>query len=96
MKPKLNAEEEVGTNKEGWYCLRHNDGWLVGTEKGVTCYRQEYIAKAALTFACERENGRLVYRIEVFMQIKDMKQSGEHTPMLSADEAWVKLEGKKS
>jgi hypothetical protein len=94
MKQKLNAAEEVGTNKDGWYCLRHKDGWLVGTEKGVTCYRQEYIAKAALTFACERENGRMVYKIDTFRLTKDLKPAGEHTPLLLADEAWKNLERK--
>lgn len=92
---KFNAADEIGFNRDGWFCLRHRDGWLVGTEQGVTCYRQEYLAKAALTFACEREKGRRMYRIVVFNRTKDLVNTGEHTPMLSASEAWKSIEPKK-
>lgn len=96
MNPKFNVADEIGFNKDGWYCLRHKKGWLVGTKEGVTCYRHQYLAKAALTFACEREKGRIMYRIDVFKRTKDLVNTGEHTPMLSADEAWTRIEPKKN
>lgn len=90
MKP----EEEVGVNVVGWFCLRHKDGWFVGTEKGVTCYRQHYIARAALTFAIERERGRWnTYRIATYTGAPI--HNGEHTPELSAEQAWLNLEKRK-
>ena len=92
--PEKPPEDEVAINRDGWFCLRHKDGWLVGSEKGVTCYRQRQIARAALTFAVEREQGRMVYSIEVF-RAKNVRPDGEHTPVLSADEAWKNLEGKR-
>jgi hypothetical protein len=93
MKPKLNPEDEVGINKEGWYCLRHAEGWFMGNEKGVACYRQHWLAKAALTLAIEREAGKMVWSIEIFHAGK-LRPRGEHTPPLSATEAWKNLEPK--
>lgn len=94
MKEKLDPSDEVGVNKVGWYCLRHKDGWFVGTEDGVTCYRQHDIARAALTIAIERERGRWnTYRIETF-RTGALVKKGEHTPELSAAQALKNLEGK--
>ena len=81
--------ELVDHNKLGWLALQHKDGWWVGSEKGVTCFKTRVIAQAALTIACEREGARH-YKIRTFTGAPI--RNGEHTPKYSGAEALAKIE----
>jgi hypothetical protein len=76
----------VRNNQIGWHALQHKDGWWVGTENGVTCYKDYDLARCALTILWQREGGNeLNYSIEKFTGADAI--DGEHTPKLSAVEA---------
>jgi len=84
----------VQLNRVGWECLRHKDGWLVGTSEGVTCYGDHMLARAALTIAWQRDGGRaLNFRIVTFTA-EDLVRTGEYTPKHSAVHALYRYEGK--
>ncbi len=77
---------QVSHNKIGWDAIKHKDGWWVGTDKGVTCYNDHELARAALTIIWQREGGRqLNYRIMKFTGA-DIN-TGEYTPKKSAVQA---------
>lgn len=83
----MNDPENIAPNKVGWLAIQHKDGWWVGTEAGVTCYKEIALAKAALTIIWQREGGgRLNYRIFRFTN-SNLKRVGEHTPPKSARQA---------
>ena len=76
----------VRCDRIGWDAIRHKDGWWVGTPKGVTCYGDHDLARAALTIIWQREGGRqLNYRIQKYTGANVL--AGEHTPNKSAVEA---------
>lgn len=81
----------VGINRIGWFAIRHRDGWWIGNDEGVICYRDRDIAATAMTIAWQRDGGReLKYKIEVFKG--QHKKVGEHTPKYSAEEAIKRYE----
>lgn len=83
----------VSCDRIGWYAIQHKDGWWVGTEKGVTCYADRDLARAALTIIWQREGGRqLNYRIKLFTGAN--VAAGEHTPPKSAMDALRDYEAK--
>lgn len=83
---KKDIQKLVGVNRPGWYCLRHKDGWFIGTKKGVTCYATMELAQAALTIAWQRDGGgALHYRITGYQPAQIL--AGEHTPLKSAAQA---------
>lgn len=92
---KQQLQELVQVNRVGWECLRHKDGWLVGTSEGVTCYGDHMLARAALTIAWQRDGGRaLNYRI-VTLTEADLTDVGEYRPKYSAVHAIYTYEGSK-
>ena len=83
----------VRCDRIGWDAIRHKDGWWVGTQRGVTCYGDHDLARAALTIIWQREGGRqLNYRIKPFTGAN--VANGEHTPKLSAVDALNRYEAK--
>ena len=83
----------VSCDRIGWDAIQHKDGWWVGTPKGVTCYADHDLARAALTNIWQREGGRqLNYRIKPFTGAN--KAAGEHTPPKSAVDALRDYEAK--
>ena len=83
----------VSCDRIGWDAIQHKDGWWVGTEKGVTCYADHDLARAALTIIWQREGGRqLNYRIKPFTGAN--VAAGEHTPPKSAVDALRDYEAK--
>lgn len=85
-KPKTELTALVKYNQIGWEAIQHKDGWWVGNDKGVPCYGDHTIARAALTIVWQREGGhQLNYRICKFTGANVI--NGEHTPKFSADKA---------
>jgi hypothetical protein len=92
-KPSRSLKRVVSCDRIGWDAIQHKDGWWVGTEKGVTCYGDHELARAALTIIWQREGGRqLNYRIKPFTGAN--VANGEHTPKLSAVDALKRYEAK--
>ncbi len=76
----------IETNRIGWLAIMHHDGWWVGTDKGVTCYADEQLAKAALTIIWQRDGGqRLKFRIRKFTGAT--VRTGEYATVKSATQA---------
>ena len=83
----------VSCDRIGWDAIQHKDGWWVGSDRGVTCYADHDLARAALTIIWQREGGRqLSYRIKPFTGAN--KAAGEHTPPKSAVDALRDYEAK--
>lgn len=85
----------VQKNRVGWECLKHKDGWLVGTSEGVTCYGDHMLARAALTIAWQRDGGRqLNYRIVTLTEADlDRYDAGEYAPKYAGVHALYRYEG---
>ena len=93
MNTKKELQRMVSCDRIGWFAIQHKDNWWVGTDKGVTCYKDHELARVALTIIWLREGGReLNYRIRRYTGAK--VQNGEHTPKLSAVEALQRYEVK--
>jgi hypothetical protein len=92
---KPNLKDLVAVNRVGWEAIQHKDGWWVGTDKGVTCYRDRMLASAALTIYWQRDGGKqLNFRIKTFTGA-DCK-TGEYTPVKSAAQALQDYEKRKT
>lgn len=85
---------ELAFNREGWYCIRHDEGWMIGTQEGVFCFETMETAKLALTIVWQRDGGgQLKFRIDTFKgPVK--KRPDDYTPQLTAEEALKRYEGK--
>ena len=89
---EINTAKEF--NKIGWYALKHKDGWWVGTDEGVLCYEDRYMARIAMTIVWQRDGGgTLEYEIQVFTGAD--KKAGEHTPTFTAEEALKRYEPRR-
>jgi hypothetical protein len=87
-KNKKDLEKMIAVNRVGWEAIQHKDGWWVGTDKGVTCYGDHEIARAALTLVWQRDGGRqLNFRIKEYTQVADTNVAPDYTPKYSAEEA---------
>jgi len=92
---KPDIKDLVKINQIGWFAIQHKDGWWAGTKEGVTCYKERYLARVALTLIHARSGERLLkYKIEIFPK-NDLKEAGDFTPKYSAEEALKLLEGPK-
>jgi len=79
-------KELVQVNHPGWFAIQHKDGWWVGTEAGVICYRDMDLAKVALTIHWQRDGGKqLNFRISRYCKADIL--TGEYTPEKSAEQA---------
>lgn len=77
---------EVAFNRVGWYAIQHHDGWWVGLDEGVTCYKDNMMARVALTLLWQRDGGgALHFSIKTFTGANQI--SGDYTPPLSAEKA---------
>lgn len=77
---------------EGWFGIRHNDGWWVGTDEGPNTYEEMDAARMAMTILWQREGGgALDYKIERFAGAA--KKVGEFTPLKSGEDAIREYEG---
>jgi hypothetical protein len=95
-KNKKDLEEKVAVNRVGWEAIKHNDGWWVGTEKGVTCYADHDLARVALTLVWQRDGGKkLNFRIEKYEQVADKNVAPDYTPIFSAEAALQNYESAK-
>lgn len=82
-------KELVGKNQIGWWAIQHTEGWWIGDESGVTCYKDTQLARADLTIAIEREGGERVFELARFTGAN--ATIGEHTPKKSYEEAMENL-----
>ena len=90
---KNKAELLVAYNRVGWEAIQHNDGWWVGTEKGVTCYGDHELARLALTIIWQRDGGKLLnFKIAKYTQVADKNVAPDYTPEYNAVEALAKYE----
>lgn len=61
------SEPQTAIDQPGWWAIRHNEGWWVGTEQGVLCYEDFEMARIALTIRWQMDGGGpLHYRIRKF------------------------------
>jgi hypothetical protein len=90
---KTALTELVKPNRVGWECLRHKDGWFVGTKEGITCYGEHMLARAALTIVWQRDGGRAINFRIVTLTDADVVNAGEYTPEHSAVHAMYRYEG---
>lgn len=89
----MDQKKFVKINRVGWHAIKHKDGWWVGTDDGVTCYRTLQLASAALTIIWQREGGKkLEFKIAVFNPGKALVRHGEHYPLKSAKQALEEYE----
>lgn len=75
----------------GWFGIRHNDGWWVGTDDGPNTYEKLNAARIAMTILWQREGGgALDYKIERFSG--NVEKVGEFTPLKSGEDAILEYE----
>jgi hypothetical protein len=90
---KAQLSEKVCLNEIGAHAIRHTDGWWVGNDKGILCYKDHYLARVALTILWQRDGGKkLNYSIQTFTGADTI--NGTHTPKFSAEEAINNYEDK--
>lgn len=56
--------EGVEHNHVGWWAIKHSDGSWMGGDKGVLCYEQQELARAAMTLLWKAQgSGKLNYEV---------------------------------
>lgn len=96
MKLPDNARELVGINQHLWFCLIDRNGFMLGNDKGVICYKTAEMAMAANTLAHARMgkyHGH--FRIGIFTA-QPLRHRGEHEFKLSTPDAFALLERRRN
>lgn len=79
----MNVADGVRLNVRGWWAVREVNGAWIGTDEGVTCYRDRDLARVALTILWQRDGGGPL-KLEVAAFTGADLKVGRHRPAKDA------------